>query len=226
MKIDTGLAPMNPSSSASQPDASHHWLLLASGARFHFDGPVTPIAIDDVASALAKLCRFGGAVREFYSVAQHSVHVARHAGEIAAAHGADGRTVALARLVGLLHDAHEMVLADICRPTKWWMHERMHGGALSFGQMLGAAEAVIDDRLRRALGVSIADADLRAVAPFVQAADNLMLAVERRDLMPSTDDVWTGIPTVDDITHVPPLEPLSWRAASAMFVDRWRAVAP
>lgn len=51
------------------------------------------------------LCRFGGHVREFYSVAEHSVHVARY---VAPEH----------RLWALLHDASEAYLVDVPRPIK------------------------------------------------------------------------------------------------------------
>lgn len=67
------------------------------------------IRLEDIAHALANLCRFVGHVRGFYSVAQHSLLVTAMLG-----HDAD-KTL---RRKALLHDATEAYLADLPRNVK------------------------------------------------------------------------------------------------------------
>jgi hypothetical protein len=63
------------------------------------------ICIEDIAHALSNICRWTGHSRWFYSVAQHSVHVASY-------------VTAKNKLWALLHDATEAYLCDIATPVK------------------------------------------------------------------------------------------------------------
>jgi len=67
------------------------------------------VQIEDIAHSLSLQCRYAGHVLRFYSVAEHSVLIARH---LASTHAPE---VALA---GLLHDAPEAYCVDIPRPLK------------------------------------------------------------------------------------------------------------
>jgi len=72
---------------------------------YPFDPNPADLCIEDIAHALALQCRFTGHVREPYSVAQHSIHVASMS---------DRPDM----LWGLLHDASEAYLTDVASPVK------------------------------------------------------------------------------------------------------------
>jgi hypothetical protein len=82
------------------------WLCTSSG---HPYWPTCPrpddVNIHDIARHLSMLCRWTGACKNFYSVAEHSVYVSRL---VPREHA----------LTALLHDAPEYVLNDVNKPTK------------------------------------------------------------------------------------------------------------
>lgn len=123
------------------------------------------IYIEDVAHALSNQGRFTGHTkspcwlgRDFYSVAEHSVHVAELlAGE-----------PPIIQLAGLLHDASEAYLSDIASPVK-------HTPALA---LYRDAEHRLQEACFMALGC-----DVCLDHPCVKQADRMMLGIEARDLM-------------------------------------------
>lgn len=71
-----------------------------------FEPDPSLIEIEDIAHALSHQCRFGGHLREFYSVAQHSYMCC------------DLVSVKEDKLAALMHDASEAYLLDIPTPIK------------------------------------------------------------------------------------------------------------
>lgn len=63
------------------------------------------LEIMDIATALSRLCRWGGHARVFYSVAEHSVRVSE-------------KLPGPLQLAGLLHDASEAYVQDVIGPLK------------------------------------------------------------------------------------------------------------
>ena len=72
----------------------------------------------DVAESLSWVFRWGGASQRRISVAQHSMLVSELARRLAVARGATDEVAAVESLTGLLHDASEYLLHDICAPLK------------------------------------------------------------------------------------------------------------
>lgn len=82
------------------------WMQTYSGKKFYpLDPRPEDICLEDIAHALSNLCRYGGHVDWFYSVAEHSVLVS------SALTGDDAKW-------GLLHDAAEAYVGDMVRPLK------------------------------------------------------------------------------------------------------------
>lgn len=85
------------------------WMQVASGRQFWpLDPRADEIHIDDIAHSLAMQCRYAGHCLRFYSVAEHSVLIARYLLSMGSPHA----------LWGLLHDASEAYLVDVPRPVK------------------------------------------------------------------------------------------------------------
>lgn len=135
------------------------WILTASGRKFSFLDPKPEnVRIDDIAHALSLICRFGGHVRYFYSVAAHSMHVAKLVKPENA-------------LLGLLHDSPESYLGDMVRPLK----RQMPAYQLAEARL----ETVIFDHF----GLDPTDEQWADV----KRADQIALATERAQLMPAID---------------------------------------
>jgi len=82
------------------------WMQTFTGRRFYpLDPRPEEIEPADIAHALSLLCRYGGHVDRFYSVAEHCLLMSQ---AVAPAHA----------LAALLHDATEAYVVDVPRPLK------------------------------------------------------------------------------------------------------------
>jgi len=107
-------------------DRKGNWMQTATGRVFWpLDPRPEEVYIEDISSALSKLCRFGGHSKRFYSVAEHCCHVARAAPEYL-------------KLAALMHDASEAYLCDVPRPIK--------ASLTNYAAIEGRLNAVISQR--------------------------------------------------------------------------------
>jgi hypothetical protein len=134
------------------------------------------IALADIAGGLSKICRFGGQVSRFYSVAEHSVLCAIQAEE-------DGLPIAVQR-AALLHDAAEAFCGDMVKPLK----------------IMIPAYQVVEKAVMGAIRERFGLTDPDAWEP-VEEIDRSMLMVERRALFTPDRVQWTGESKVRRLTQ-------------------------
>jgi uncharacterized protein len=128
-----------------------------------------------VARGLAYTCRYGGHVRRFYSVAEHSILVR----DLLAHQGA---TPVLQR-AGLLHDAPEAFLGDVVAPLKWALRD-VSGPVGPDGH--ASAYDLLTERMERAIADRF-DVPLQVFgSPDLATADLWALRIEAAEL------TWTG----------------------------------
>jgi 5'-deoxynucleotidase YfbR-like HD superfamily hydrolase len=174
------------------PERIGEWIGMADGRRFW---PLDPrpgeVDASDIAHSLARTCRFAGRCERFYSVAQHSVLVAR----LVKGAGVDDRELLLH---ALLHDAAEAYLGDIIRPVKGALWVERDGYFESFA----TTEARLLACIRARFGLQELSAE---ESNLIKAADDVALATEARDLM--GDPRWPGLPEpiAEAVVPVPPV---------------------
>ena len=127
--------------------------MLTRGGRMVDLLSVKPEDIDlaDIAWALAHTCRFMGHPRRHYSVAEHSINVARLLPEPI-------------KIYGLLHDAHEAYIGDISTPMKRALAALSGADHFGFEHWLDRIEQPVINAIHKKLGVPW------PVSPHVMAA--------------------------------------------------------
>lgn len=143
----------------------------AAGRYFDLLQPHTnQIGIDEIAHALANICRFTGHTRVHYSVAQHSVLVSYLVPDQFAMHG-------------LLHDAAEAFVGDVSSPLKRQLRDYK------------SIESRVEHAVLSRFGLWGPDARAE-----VKHADLVALVTEQRDLMPPRGDGdWSSLDGIEPL---------------------------
>jgi 5'-deoxynucleotidase YfbR-like HD superfamily hydrolase len=141
--------------------------LSRSGRVMDFTDP-DPGQVDlgDIATGLAHVCRFSGQMDAFYSVAQHSLHVASH-------------LPLHLKVWGLLHDATEAYMGDVPRPVKLLCPDYK------------VIEARVEEAVRLRFGL---DPLTEAQRVLLKEADSRCLMTEARDLKVGVETDWKDVP--------------------------------
>lgn len=159
------------------------WIQLTSGSGYDFDDCVIfgPFTMErDIAHPLAGLVRFVNHTEQKWSVAGHSVAVARTLQSL----GFDED----AQAAGLMHDAHEAVIGDIPTPVA------RHIGHDAFARLKQEVQHAINLRLDIPVERDPYGEHKRAVG----LADEAALHVEYRLMMTPGPRDW-GVPMPDGV---------------------------
>jgi hypothetical protein len=190
-----------------------HSIETLSGSMFDYDAPaVETIDIEDIVRALGNCCRFGGHVRQYYSVAEHAVLVYRLV--------RDAGFPADVCYGALHHDSHEAYLIDAPTPLK----RKIKVAAPGVWEDL---ETLIDSAICAALGVK----QHLFHHDAVKAADMQALSYEAAVLKPSGTAQHSKTPVPGwvkaDLDDVPAWAVQGWLPdqASAAFLNAHRNAA-
>lgn len=136
------------------------------------------IILSDIANSLSKICRFGGHIHDFYSVAQHSVLVAAMADSDI-------------KMEALMHDAAEAFVGDMIKPLK---------------TIIGKQFDDIEDRFMQII-VDKFELDM-AKMYRVKEYDLAALSLEHNVLQMQNPKPWHTTTTVLGVAHrmLPPVE--------------------
>jgi uncharacterized protein len=168
------------------------WMQTYSGLAFDFDSDdLSQINIEDIAAHLSKICRFNGACKDFYSVAQHCVLISEeliiYEPKI--------------QMFGLLHDAAEAYMGDIIRPLK---NENLH----SF-------EEKILNKIFNALHIPFKE--YLVVKKIIKEADDRMLWTEKLQLMSESKRDWGWSAEPYFLT----INPWGWHKSQTLFLRKY-----
>lgn len=166
------------------------WMQTYSGKAFYPMNPsIKDFSIVDIGHALSNICRYGGHVKKFYSVAEHCVLMSRSVSPEAA-------------LFALLHDAAEAYIGDMVRPLKQDIPE--------FKRI---EDRIFDVMIEWLKTEPIEVPMTQAIQEEVREADNRILLDEKKVLTANSPSKWS-----QEITHKPlGVEIRCWSPAVARY---------
>lgn len=172
------------------------WIITYTGKKFWpLDPRPEDIDILDIAHHLSNICRFTGAVRGFFSVAQHSFGVSLLSFEH--------------ELYGLLHDASEAYLCDISTPVK---------------RSKEFEEYRVAERWLQGMILAVFGIREPACPEIVKKADTIMGVIEGRALMPDSEDAFWSVSNAVALelnTLMPPIPLMPPELAENVFLERF-----
>jgi len=173
------------------------WIETYTGKQFHIlDPKPDEICVQDIAHALAHQCRYNGHTIRHYSVAEHSVLLARYVFKMTS-----GKRLTRSML---LHDAAETYIGDMPRPLKHLVPQ--------FIEIEKSIEQVI---------AKVFDVFLE-MPEYLKDLDTRILVDERKQCMGKTDNKWgsdTLLPLGITICNWSPEE------AEKQFLDMFYAIS-
>lgn len=178
------------------------WIETYNGHRFHvYDLDTNIYDVDDIATALSRLCRYNGHTKRFYSVAEHCVVMHDWVER-------QSWSTPLDCLTALHHDDAEYIIGDLARPIKLEMPD------------FKAKETEIDLAIAREFGT---------IYPFpdwLKALDAAMLDVERKQVMKTQHNTWQLDIDLDvsDIRLFGFMGQFSWYAKLQWLKRHYRAI--
>lgn len=170
---------------------------LSSGPWFNYDDPEnSKFKLIDIARGLSNTCRFGGQLKQFYSVAEHSVRCAK-----LALHQYDLPCDVVSAV--LLHDASEAFCCDIPRPLKLMLKEYK------------PIEASVQAAIYKRYGLlEVAEQNMGVIKEI----DNRLLKNERNYFFKDDGIKWEGEDEVKNIEETPqPFSPTTAMMAFSTF---------
>ncbi len=155
------------------------------------------IDIESIAHALSMVCRFGGHIPRFYSVAEHCVRATYVAMN-------DGADLEVCKAV-LLHDAAEAYIGDMVKPLKLIVPE------------FAGAEYTINRAIESQFEI-----DFSEHHDVIKYYDRIMLKAEKQFFWPEDKERWNGFGGVEEReVRIACLEP---PLAKAAFLQCWNLV--
>lgn len=174
------------------------------------------VRLEDIAHQLAMMCRFGGACPVFYSVAEHSIRVAR----VVEALSGNPKWA----LSALHHDSAEAYIGDVRRPIKSAILVAVDRDSLvGFQSFEAEVHQAVSEALR--LPVYSTDEDRLEANLVISHADDLMLSFEFAALFGQPKPEWNFSKEVTEAVKILPEKAWSWRDAKIAFLLEHRRLS-